>query len=379
MIPGWTTATRFSWSISRIRSIAVKAIVRPPSIPAAPPDRPVPAPRGTIGTPSSPAIRTSSTTSAVLVGKTTARGRPGMEVGRLVEAVALAVDRRRSSRRRPGSRARDRRDERVGHGSWPCRSVAAGHAPMPAGRGWSRPKSTRHPEPGLGGCRHPAYDGRMARRLPVLLGRRRGGDRPCALPAADRGHRARRRRRDIVPGSVNRSSPSSTRPTTPTCWLGWGPRKISRRLDARRSATRPAAPIDRVELNTIAARLGGIRLEPVTVDGVAVAARISDQTIVVPLGGVLPAGRHDPGPGPLPRHPAQQPDRLELAVHPGERHRRPVPLAAVGQPADRVQPAEPRRPVRDADQPVGQGPDRHRPGSSCWRRPATGSRSAPTA
>ena len=58
MMPGWTTATRFSRSISTIRSIAVKAIVRPPSIPAAPPDRPVPAPRGTIGTPSSAASRT---------------------------------------------------------------------------------------------------------------------------------------------------------------------------------------------------------------------------------------------------------------------------------------------------------------------------------
>ena len=76
MTPGWTTATRFSRSISRIRSIAVKAMVRPPSIPAAPPDRPVPAPRGTIGTRSSAAIRTSSATSAVVVGKTTAPGRP---------------------------------------------------------------------------------------------------------------------------------------------------------------------------------------------------------------------------------------------------------------------------------------------------------------
>ena len=49
-------------------------------------------------------------------------------------------------------------------------------------------------------------------------------------------------------------------------------------------------PIDRVELNTIATRLGGIDLQPVTVDGATVPATISDQTIVVPLGGVLPAG-----------------------------------------------------------------------------------------
>ena len=81
MIPGWTTATRFSRSISMILSIAVKTTVSPPSMPAAPPDRPVPAPRGTIGTRSSEAIRTSSTTSAVVVGKTTARGRPAWRYG----------------------------------------------------------------------------------------------------------------------------------------------------------------------------------------------------------------------------------------------------------------------------------------------------------
>ena len=56
--------------------MAVKAMVRPPSIPEAPPDNPVPAPRGTIGTRCSVAIRTSSTTWAVVVGNATARGRP---------------------------------------------------------------------------------------------------------------------------------------------------------------------------------------------------------------------------------------------------------------------------------------------------------------
>jgi hypothetical protein len=51
---------------------------------------------------------------------------------------------------------------------------------------------------------------------------------------------------------------------------------------------RSGAGVDRVELNTIAAPLGNLRLSETTVDGVAVAARIADQTIVVPLGGVLP-------------------------------------------------------------------------------------------
>ncbi len=78
MMPGWTTATRFSRSISTMRSIAVKAIVSPPSMPAAPPDSPVPAPRGTIGTPNSPHNRTTAATSAVSVGRTTAPGRPAL-------------------------------------------------------------------------------------------------------------------------------------------------------------------------------------------------------------------------------------------------------------------------------------------------------------
>ena len=60
------------------------------------------------------------------------------------------------------------------------------------------------------------------------------------------------------------------------------------------SRTPPRGPIDRVELNTIAARIGDIALDPVTVDGVAVKATRSDQTIVVPLGGVLPMGGTTP-------------------------------------------------------------------------------------
>jgi hypothetical protein len=49
-------------------------------------------------------------------------------------------------------------------------------------------------------------------------------------------------------------------------------------------------PIDRIEFNTIAARLGRIRLGPVAVDGTTVTATISDQTIIVPLGRPLANG-----------------------------------------------------------------------------------------
>ena len=48
--------------------------------------------------------------------------------------------------------------------------------------------------------------------------------------------------------------------------------------------------IDRLELNTIAARLGGMSILSATVDDAPVNPTVTDQTIVVPLGGTLPDG-----------------------------------------------------------------------------------------
>jgi hypothetical protein len=53
---------------------------------------------------------------------------------------------------------------------------------------------------------------------------------------------------------------------------------------------RSGTGIDRLELNTVMPRLGAMRLGTVTVDGIEVPARVDDQTIVVPLGGILPDG-----------------------------------------------------------------------------------------
>jgi hypothetical protein len=53
---------------------------------------------------------------------------------------------------------------------------------------------------------------------------------------------------------------------------------------------RSGAGVDRVELNTIAAPLGNLRLGEIEVDGGTVEALVVDQTVVVPLGGVLPHG-----------------------------------------------------------------------------------------
>ena len=49
-------------------------------------------------------------------------------------------------------------------------------------------------------------------------------------------------------------------------------------------------PIDRVELNAIPTRLGGMLLRAIEVDGRPVSGHVHDQTVIVPLGGILPAG-----------------------------------------------------------------------------------------
>ena len=91
----------------------------------------------------------------------------------------------------------------------------------------------------------------------------------------------------IVPGVVNRSSLFLAATYDAYLKVSWGPRTIY--VDSTATIRNTSGgPIDRVELNTIAARLGAIRMQGVTVDGKAVAAAISDQTIIVPLGGILP-------------------------------------------------------------------------------------------
>ena len=92
---------------------------------------------------------------------------------------------------------------------------------------------------------------------------------------------------DIVPGSVGQASVNLSATYDAYLKISWGPRTIW--VDSTATIRNTSGgPIDRVELNTIAARLGAIRLQPVTVDGAVVAASRSDQTIVVPLGGILP-------------------------------------------------------------------------------------------
>jgi hypothetical protein len=93
----------------------------------------------------------------------------------------------------------------------------------------------------------------------------------------------------IVPGAVGRSSLDLDVVYRSNLKLTWASRAIW--VDSTAVVTNTSlSEIDRLELNSLAARLGGIRLRPVTVDGRAVAATVTGQTIVVTLGGVLPVG-----------------------------------------------------------------------------------------
>jgi|GEM_PF-1357537 hypothetical protein len=92
----------------------------------------------------------------------------------------------------------------------------------------------------------------------------------------------------IVPGAVNRSSLdlNATYHVNAAITVGTGSLDVTTTIKFRNDS---GGPIDRLELNTIAARLGGIAIISTTVDGLPVKTKVSDQTLEVPLGGTLPA------------------------------------------------------------------------------------------
>lgn len=94
----------------------------------------------------------------------------------------------------------------------------------------------------------------------------------------------------LLDGSVDRSSILLTAEYDVALTLGFGDRsfKVDSVMTVRNDSPEP---IDRVELNTAAARLGAMKLGTVTAAGKAVRATVDDQTIVVPLGGILGVGQ----------------------------------------------------------------------------------------
>jgi hypothetical protein len=93
----------------------------------------------------------------------------------------------------------------------------------------------------------------------------------------------------IVPGSVNRSTMQLRATYSVGASLAWGSGRLSGHVTIT-ATNLSASGIDRIELNTVMAPLGGLRLGTTSVDGRTVNPTVSDQTIRVPLGGVLPAG-----------------------------------------------------------------------------------------
>ncbi|MBA2720390.1 MAG: hypothetical protein H0U52_14295 [Chloroflexi bacterium] len=95
----------------------------------------------------------------------------------------------------------------------------------------------------------------------------------------------------VVPGAVNATSMALTAEYDATVRLNFGTRSFQ--VASTMTITNTAAEaIDRLELNTIAARLGRMTVTLARSDGRAVTATVKDQTITVPLGGILqPGGR----------------------------------------------------------------------------------------
>ena len=364
-----------------------KAIVRPPSIPDAPPDSPVPAPRGTIGTRCS---RGEPDELDDLGRRRRAErprsGRPGVEVGGLVVAVGLAVERRRSAAGRPGRRLAIA----IASGSAAAASVGGsiggGHAPQStrrgaigragpsladrtdrgwlsglADRGWPIPLADRTGRSG--------YATSMPRRASLHRGRdprgRRSPSPPpivpsaAAIAAADELSPGRRRvappdqpgasrAADIVPGSVGGRASPSTATYDAYLQIYWGPGLLVGRLDGHDPqhlgrGDRPA----RAQHHRGPPRQHAI-YQPVTVDGATVQPTISDQTILVPLGGILAGGGVDAGPGHATgrRCGAASPARTGCSPRPTASSTLYRWLPWISRRIA-VRPPEPRRPVRD--------------------------------
>jgi hypothetical protein len=96
-------------------------------------------------------------------------------------------------------------------------------------------------------------------------------------------------RSELRSGSVDRSTLALTATYDAVVDLGvrTGKLQVQATIVARNDDTEP---IDRIELNTAAIPLAGLKLESATVDGNEVAPALASQTIRVPLGGSLPSG-----------------------------------------------------------------------------------------
>ncbi len=110
---------------------------------------------------------------------------------------------------------------------------------------------------------------------------------PAATAEARTGGRSRGSA--ITGGDVDRTSIYLRATYDADLDLEWSTGRVAVRSEMRVTNT-SGGPIDRLELNTVAAALGNMDLIETTVDGRAVEVTVSEQTLIVRLGGVLPEG-----------------------------------------------------------------------------------------
>jgi hypothetical protein len=93
----------------------------------------------------------------------------------------------------------------------------------------------------------------------------------------------------IEPGAVNRTSLEieARYDVRVTMRVSRGTLSVVERIDI---TNRSGGPVDRLELNTVLARIGALRIAWASVDGRPVTPVVDDQTIRLPLGGVLRDG-----------------------------------------------------------------------------------------
>jgi hypothetical protein len=94
---------------------------------------------------------------------------------------------------------------------------------------------------------------------------------------------------EISPGTVNRSTLLVDATYDVRVRLTYATGDLT--IDSTMNVTNRASyGIDRLDLNTVAARVGGLKIDQATVDGHAVSPTIEDQTVHLPLGGILASG-----------------------------------------------------------------------------------------
>jgi hypothetical protein len=115
----------------------------------------------------------------------------------------------------------------------------------------------------------------------ALLAGLLAGALPGPLPASAQG--------EIVPGSVNRSSLAIEARYEVRLSISMATLRLAA-TETIEFVNRSGGPIDRLDLNTVLPRLGSLQITAASVDGLPVTPAVNDQTIRLPLGGVLPDG-----------------------------------------------------------------------------------------